>query len=107
LQESRLEEAESAYRRAITMDESSFAWDGLGLVLQRRELRTHAREAFERAVQINSQNATAWVHLGLSYELLGNPEAAVGAYRTALSITPQRTETQQILDAALRRYKIQ
>ena len=50
LQESRLEEAENAYRRAIAMDESSFAWDGLGLVLQRRELRTHAREAFERAV---------------------------------------------------------
>ena len=107
LQESRLEEAENAYRRAIAMDESSFAWDGLGLVLQRRELRTHAREAFERAVQINPQNATAWVHLGLSYELLGNPEAAVDAYRKALSITPQRTETRQILDAALQRYKIQ
>ncbi len=107
LQESRLEEAENAYRRAIAMDESSFAWDGLGLVLQRRELRTHASEAFERALQINPQNAAAWLHLGLSYELLGNPAAAVDAYRKALSITPQRTETRQILDAALRRYKIQ
>ena len=81
LQENRLEEAENAYRRAIAMDESSFAWDGLGLVLQRRELRTHAREAFERALQINPQNATAWLHLGLSHELLGNPAAAVDAYR--------------------------
>ena len=67
----------------------------------------HAREAFERALQINPQNATAWLHLGLSYELLGNPAAAVDAYRKALSITPQRTETRQILDAALQRYKIQ
>jgi Tfp pilus assembly protein PilF len=107
LQESRLEEAENAYRRAIAMDESSFAWDGLGLVLQRRELRSHAREAFGRAVQINPQNAAAWLHLGLSYELLGNPAAAVDAYRTAIRITPQRTETRQVLDAALRRYKIQ
>ena len=44
---------------------------------------------------------------GCRYELLGNPAAAVDAYRKALSITPQRTETRQILDAALRRYKIQ
>jgi tetratricopeptide (TPR) repeat protein len=107
LQETRLEDAENAYRRAIAMDESSFAWDGLGLVLQRRELRSHAREAFERAVQINPQNANAWLHLGLSYELLGNPVAAVDVYRKALSITPQRTEMQQMLDAALQRYKIQ
>ena len=106
LQENRLEEAESAYRTAIAMDESSFAWDGLGLVLQRREMRTHAREALERAVQVNPQNATAWLHLGLSFELQGNPAAAVDAYRQALSITPQRTETREILDAALRRYKI-
>ena len=107
LQENRHEEAENAYRRAIAMDESSFAWDGLGLVLQRRELRSHAREAFERALQINPQNAAAWLHLGLSHELLGNPAAAVDAYRRALSIAPQRTETREILDAALQRYKMQ
>ena len=107
LQENRHEEAENAYRRAIAMDESSFAWDGLGMVLQRRELRTHAREAFERALQINPQNAAAWLHLGLAHELLGNPAAAVDAYRRALSIAPQRTEAREILDAALQRYKIQ
>ena len=39
--------------------------------------------------------------------LMGNPAGAVDAYRRALSITPQRTETRQILDAALQRYKMQ
>jgi 4-amino-4-deoxy-L-arabinose transferase-like glycosyltransferase len=105
LQERKFEEAEAAYRTAIGLDESSFAWDGLGLVLQRRELRTSAREAFERAVQINPDNATAWVHLGLSYEFLGNGRAAIAAYQKALEITPHRAEPNQMLNAALRRYR--
>lgn len=103
LQEQKYEEAETAYRTAIGMDSSSFAWDGLGLVLQRRELRGAAREAFERAVRINPMNATAWLHLGLAYEFLENPRAAIAAYQKALEITPQRAEAHELLEAARRR----
>ena len=104
LQERRIEEAEAVYRHAIGLDDSSFAWDGLGLVLLRRELRNEARQAFERAVKINEKNAIAWMHLGLTYEFLGNPGGAVAAYQKALTITPQRTEIQEALAAALKRY---
>jgi 4-amino-4-deoxy-L-arabinose transferase-like glycosyltransferase len=104
LQEGKIEEAEAAYRTAIGMDDSSFAWDGLGLVMQRRELRNNAREAFERAVYINPANATAWLHLGLAYEFLGNPRAAVAAYQKALEIVPERAEAREMLETALRRY---
>jgi len=103
LQENQVAEAEAAYRYAIGLDESSFAWDGLGLVLQRREQRTAAREAFERAVGINPENATAWVHLGLAYEFLGSRASALDAYRRALSITPERAEARQMYEAAVRR----
>lgn len=103
LQENRIEEAEAAYRHAIGRDDSSFAWDGLGLVLQRRELRTAARDAFERAVRINPENATAWLHLGLAYEFLGHRPAALEAYRRALAIMPERTEAKQLLQEALGR----
>jgi hypothetical protein len=105
LQERKLEESEAAFRIAIGLDESSLAWDGLGLVLQRRELRTSAREAFERAVRINPDNATAWVHLGFSYQSLGNGGAAIAAYQKALEITPQRAEARQLFDAAVQRYR--
>ena len=105
LQERKLEESEAAFRTAIGLDESSFAWDGLGLVLQRRELRTGANEAFERAVRINPLNATAWLHLGFSYEFLGNGRAAVAAYQKALEITPERGDAKAMLDAALQRYR--
>jgi len=105
LQEGNYEEAETAYRTAISLDDSSFAWDGLGLVLLRRELRNEARQAFERSVEINPSNATAWVHLGFAYELAKNPRAALNAYQQALSITPQRAEAKEMFEGALRRYQ--
>jgi tetratricopeptide (TPR) repeat protein len=104
LQEKRLEAAEAAYRTAIGLDDSSFAWDGLGLVLLRRELRNDARDAFLRAVRINDRNATAWLHLGFSEEVLNNPRGAIAAYEKALSITPQRREVQDALNRARQRY---
>jgi Tfp pilus assembly protein PilF len=105
LQAGNTQDAEAAYRTAIGLDDSSFAWDGLGLVLQRRTLRNDAREAFERAVQINPKNATAWLHLGLAYEFVGDPRAAIDAYQRSLSITPQRTDAREVYEAALRRYR--
>ena len=106
LQENRETEAELAYRAAIDADpNSSFAWDGLGLVLQRRLQRNEARDAFERAVQLNPLNATAWLHLGYAFELLQNPSGAVNAYRQALAITPQRGDAIEMYQAALRRYR--
>lgn len=103
LQEQQFEDAERTYRAAIAMDDSSFAWDGLGLVLLRRDLRRDALEAFQRAVQINEKNATAWTHLGVMYERVGNREAALDAYRRALAITPERAEPKDLLQRALLR----
>jgi 4-amino-4-deoxy-L-arabinose transferase-like glycosyltransferase len=106
LQEGHVAEAESAYRTAIETDgSSSFAWDGLGLVLLRRQLHGDARNAFERAVQINPSNATAFVHLGVAFEYLGNPSGALNAYRQALAITPQRGEAIEMYERARRRYR--
>lgn len=105
LQADRIEDAEAAYRHAIAQSDSSFAWDGLGLVLQRRQLRIEAREAFERALQINPENATAWLHLGLAFEYLGNPKRAIDAYGKAVAIAPARTDAREIYEGARRRYQ--
>lgn len=106
LQEGHIEDAEAACRAAIAADaNSSFAWDVLGLVLQRRQLRNDAHSAFQRAVQINPRNATAWSHLGFSEELAGNPANALNAYRQALAIVPARGDILEMYDAARRRYR--
>lgn len=103
LQENNTAGAEATVRTAIGMDDSSFAWDVLGLVLLRRELRRDALDAFQRAVQVNERNATAWTHLGLAYEFAGNRQRALDSYRMALSITPERAEPRQMLERALNR----
>ena len=105
LQSDRVEDAEAAYRKAISLSDSSFAWDGLGLVLQRRQLRIEAREAFERALQINPDNATAWLHLGLAFEYLGNPPRAIDAYGKAVALVPARTDAREVYEGAKRRYQ--
>jgi Flp pilus assembly protein TadD len=92
-EEGQLAAAESALRRAISLDErSSFAWDGLGLVLQRRGDATAARAAFERAAALNDAHAAAWHHVGLMHDQRAAHEEALRAYRRALAVAPERTE---------------
>jgi tetratricopeptide (TPR) repeat protein len=93
LQESDLNEAEAAYRIAVELDpESSFAWDGLGLVQQQRGAAQPSIDAHAKAVAINPGNASAWLHLGIVRERTGDLRGALDAYRSAIAITPDRTE---------------
>ena len=71
--------AEAAYRTALTLDpQSSFAWDGLGLLLQRKAPGTKtSMRSFAKAVAINPSNATAWVHLGVARERLRDLPGAI------------------------------
>lgn len=102
LQENDLDGAEAAYRTAASLDpESSFAWDGLGFVLQLKGSPQAAVDALAKAVAINPANATAWLHLGLVRERLPDLPGALAAYRTAIAITPERTDMIAALGGAL------
>jgi tetratricopeptide (TPR) repeat protein len=101
LRESNLEASETALRTAISLDpQSSFAWDGLGLLLQRKGA-DESIDAFAKAVAINPSNATAWVHLGFARERRRDLTGAIAAYRSAIAISPERTETVTALGGAL------
>ena len=102
LRESDLDRSEAALRTALSLDpQSSFAWDGLGLLLQRKGASEDALGAFANAVAINPSNATAWVHLGFARERRRDLTGALAAYRAALEISPERTETLTALGSAL------
>jgi tetratricopeptide (TPR) repeat protein len=102
LRESDLERSEAVLRTALSLDpQSSFAWDGLGLLLQRKGAAEEALGAFANAVAINPSNATAWVHLGFARERQRDLKGAIAAYRSALEISPERTETITALGSAL------
>jgi len=102
LRENDVDLADAAAHRATTLDpRSSFAWDVLGLIAQRRQASGQAQEAFAKAVEINPSNATAWLHLGVARELARDREGAIVAYRKAIAITPERTEVVGALGSAL------
>jgi tetratricopeptide (TPR) repeat protein len=60
-----------------------------------------ARECLETAVELSPQNARAHFHLGELYEKVGQSEAAIREYRTALALRSSMREAAFKLAAAL------
>jgi Flp pilus assembly protein TadD len=99
----RPEEAEHAYRQALTLEpKSDEAWYELGntLFAQRRE--EEAQEAYERAVALRAKFPEA--HNGLARALieLRRPGDAVARCRRALALQPTNWKFHTVLGSALR-----
>jgi tetratricopeptide (TPR) repeat protein len=86
--------AERAYRQALVLEErSGLAWTGLGVVLESLGREDEARTAFEQAVSANDTYALAWHHAAAARDRAGDLTGALLAYRRALEIAPERTDT--------------
>jgi 4-amino-4-deoxy-L-arabinose transferase-like glycosyltransferase len=87
--ERRLGEAESAYRRALALDErSALAWKGLGIVLYNANRLEEARDAHQRALAIDPGFADAYLRLAFVESRLGRLDAALALLRKAAAILP-------------------
>lgn len=83
-------EAETAFRRALELDEQdAFAWNNLGNALYGQQRHPEAEAAYRRALELDEQDAGAWNNLGnvLAYQQR-HPEAEA-AFRRALALDPQ------------------
>jgi tetratricopeptide (TPR) repeat protein len=60
-----------------------------------------ARDAYQRAIQLDPAAADAYTNLGLTQRVLGDNEAAIDNYRTALTIAPDDEVTLQNLVSVL------
>jgi tetratricopeptide (TPR) repeat protein len=79
--------AESAYRRALQLDEGTpKAYNNLGVVLAGRRDFAGAREMFEREVARHPLSAEAVYNLGVVRKVEGDMAAAVPFWRRALEI---------------------
>ncbi|MFN2400230.1 MAG: protein kinase [Gemmatimonadaceae bacterium] len=87
----------AAAERALARDSTAAdAWMGRAYMLAQRYPRTldGSREAFERALSLDRDNAEAWHQYGwLLYYLGGADSSAVAAFHEALRIEPQRPFT--------------
>lgn len=94
--ESLLARGFAAADRVLSTDSSAAdAWMARGYLLAQRNPRTleGVRDAFERAIALESENAEAWHQYGWFLELEMDPARAVESFRRALAIDPERAVT--------------
>lgn len=85
----RHDEAETAYRRAIALDDKFvLPWIGMGNLLQRHLGRySESEEAYRRAIALDEKFAPAWIGLGfLLQNHLGRYLESEDAYRRAIAL---------------------
>ena len=101
----RLAEAEDAYRRAVgAAPRYAEAWNGLGTLEVERDRPSAALSYFEQALRLAPRYHEVRLNRAIAYDLAGQPEAAVAAYREFLAATDrepqfseQRRAAQQLL----------
>ncbi len=84
-------EAETAYRRAITLDpENAIAWNNLAALLQTNKRYDKAQIAYQKAVEIDPEYSLAWNNMGsLLATHLQQYDEAEKAYRRAVALDPE------------------
>lgn len=81
--------------------ESWTAQNDLGRVLLLQSRVSEARSHFERALEINPDDAEAHLNLGLAFERLDQRPRAIGEYRLSLKLKPSIPEAHYCLGNAL------
>ncbi|MSS70158.1 MAG: tetratricopeptide repeat protein [Candidatus Latescibacteria bacterium] len=102
LNQKQFAEAEAECRRAVALDSThSRAHLGLSLALSARgDVEGGVREA-ERAAVLAPEDATAWLHLGNSYQVVRRADRAAEAYGEATRLDPGLEAAWRNLGAAL------
>jgi Flp pilus assembly protein TadD len=86
----RPEEAEAAYRQAITLNpEDATAYYNLGVLLKNLHRSEEAEAAYRQAIALNPEYASVYSNLGVLLADLHRHEEAEAAYRQAIALNPE------------------
>lgn len=101
-QQAKLEEAETAFRKALELDPSyAEARVNLGLILNQQDKFDAAVNEFKQAIRNDPKLAAAHFNLGVTLQAQGQLEPAIAAYREAINIDPNNAEANYNLGLAL------
>lgn len=96
----RLEDAEAAYRQAVSMQpESAKVYVDLGRCLLSQDRTEAAREAFEQALALDPLNRDARKGLADFHQRAAKPEEAAAVYAELLKLAPEDPIAQHMLAA--------
>jgi arylsulfatase A-like enzyme/Flp pilus assembly protein TadD len=97
MQLGRIDDAAGAFRAIVAQDDRyAAAHDGLGLVAAARKDMETARREFEKAVEVNPDEAKALLDLGILYQNMGNREQALHYLQLFLSKAPKGQFAEQL-----------
>jgi adenylate cyclase len=77
--------AREAIARAPSTERAYYA---LGAIHRLQNRLAESRTELEKAIELDRNNAAAWIQLGITHMLTGKPEAAVPHFEQALKLTP-------------------
>ncbi len=101
------DEAIAQFETAVTLKEDySKAWVNMGIVQDTKHNRRAARDAYNRAIELNPEDVLAYCHLGFSYQSAGENEKAMEYYQKALSIDPNSAQAHYNLGLAFAEARI-
>ena len=102
LQTSRAREAAEVFQALVALDEESFEGHyGLGIALQNMGREDAAIEAFGSAVDIDPRNTKSYLRLSEAELARGNPDAAEGWLRRAISVHEDRVLVDRLAQVLL------
>jgi tetratricopeptide (TPR) repeat protein len=79
-QQGNYQEAINSYKKSLSLKEDSATLLALGIVCQLDKRYEEAKEAFQKAIELNPTLFTAYNSLGLTYRLSGEPAKALETY---------------------------
>jgi tetratricopeptide (TPR) repeat protein len=84
----RYDEAEKAFKQAMSLEDESCASCGLGHIYWKTGRYADAEKAFKRATQLNPNDVCAYDWSGRMYYDLGRYEEAVGVFQQEIKLLP-------------------
>jgi tetratricopeptide (TPR) repeat protein len=106
--------AADIYQKAISLDPDfpdahlrlAMSYQVLGKKDEAEEEYKKAADAYQKYVRRNQKDAKAHFNMGLAYNRLGKPEEAVKAFRQAVKLEPENSDSQYELGIAYGRTRL-
>jgi tetratricopeptide (TPR) repeat protein len=84
-----VDQAITEFQKAIDLRPNSWAnYSALGVSLVQAARYEEAVKAFSRVIELHPEGAIGYQQLGATYQMLGDQDAALDSYRTAIAIAP-------------------